>query len=60
MTIKYKNIDLLYSDLTEDLYNLYKKSSYLAIDTEAMGLIHGRDRLCFCLLYTSPSPRDRG
>ena len=50
MTIENKNIDLLYSDLTVDLYNLYKKSSYLAIDTEAMGLI--------CLLYTSPSPRD--
>ena len=46
MTINNKNIDLLYSDLTADLYNLYKKSSYLAIDTEAMGLIHGRDRLC--------------
>ena len=90
MTIENKNIDFLYSDLTVDLYNLYKKSSYLAIDTEAMGLIHGRDRLCLvqicnefkrtscikielntsssphlkalledCLLYTSPSPRDR-
>ena len=46
MTIENKNIDLLYGDLTADLYNLYKKSSYLAIDTEAMGLIHGRDRLC--------------
>ena len=46
MTIENKNIDLLYSDLTADLYNTYKKSSYLAIDTEAMGLIHGRDRLC--------------
>ncbi len=46
MTINNKNIDLLYSDLTADLYNLYKKSSFLAIDTEAMGLIHGRDRLC--------------
>ena len=46
MTIENNNIDLLYSDLTVDLYNLYKKSSYLAIDTEAMGLIHGRDRLC--------------
>ena len=46
MIIENKNIDLLYSDLTTDLYNLYKKSSYLAIDTEAMGLIHGRDRLC--------------
>ena len=46
MTIENKNIDLLYSDLTADLYDFYKKSSYLAIDTEAMGLIHGRDRLC--------------
>ena len=39
MTFENENIDLLYSDLTSDLYNLYKKSSYLAIDTEAMGLI---------------------
>ena len=46
MTIENKNIDFLHSDLTVDLFNLYKKSSYLAIDTEAMGLIHGRDRLC--------------
>jgi len=46
MTIENKNIDFFYSDLTEDSYNLYKKSTYLAIDTEAMGLIHGRDRLC--------------
>ena len=44
MTIENKNIDLLYNDLTADLYNLYKNSTYLAIDTEAMGLIHGRDR----------------
>ena len=46
MTIENKNIDLIYHDLNADLYNLYKKSSYLAIDTEAMGLVHGRDRLC--------------
>ncbi len=46
MTIDNKNIELLYNDLTPDLYSYYKKSSYLAIDTEAMGLIHGRDRLC--------------
>ena len=46
MTFESKNIDLLYNDLTVDLYNIYRKSSYLAIDTEAMGLIHGRDRLC--------------
>ena len=39
MTFENKNIDLLHGDLTADLYNLYKQSSYLAIDTEAMGLI---------------------
>ena len=48
MTIENKNIDLLYSDLTADLYNLYKKSSYLAIDTEAMGLIHELNPLLQC------------
>ena len=46
MTIENKNIDFHNSDLTADLYSLYKNSSYLAIDTEAMGLIHGRYRLC--------------
>ena len=51
MTIENKNIDLLYSDLSSDLYNLYKKSSCLAIDTEAMGLIHGRDRLCLVQIF---------
>ena len=34
------------NDLTEELFNVYKSSKYLAIDTEAMGLCHGRDRLC--------------
>jgi len=46
MAIENKNIELIYNDLTTDLFKLYKKSTYLAIDTEAMGLIHGRDRLC--------------
>ncbi|MCR8539154.1 MAG: ribonuclease D [Prochlorococcus marinus CUG1439] len=46
MSSKNINIDFLYNDLNEDLYKLYRNSSYLAIDTEAMGLIHGRDRLC--------------
>ena len=40
------NIDFFHNDLSSDLYDIYKKSSFLAIDTEAMGLIHGRDRLC--------------
>ena len=43
---KNKKINFSYNDLTTDLYDLYKNSSYLAVDTEAMGLIHGRDRLC--------------
>ena len=34
------------NDLTEELFNVYKSSKYLALDTEAMGLCHGRDRLC--------------
>ena len=43
---KNKKITFSYNDITSDLYNIYKDSSYLAVDTEAMGLIHGRDRLC--------------
>ncbi len=43
---KNKKITILDNDINTDLYNLYKDSSYLAVDTEAMGLIHGRDRLC--------------
>ena len=41
-----KEIHFCTNDLTDNLFNLYKNSSYLAVDTEAMGLIHGRDRLC--------------
>ena len=41
-----KKITFSYNDINSDLYNLYKASSYLAVDTEAMGLMHGRDRLC--------------
>ena len=58
------------NDISNDIFNLYKDSSYLAVDTEAMGLIHGRDRLCLiqicnelnltsCIkieLHTSSSP----
>ena len=43
---KNKKITFSHNDITTDLYNLYKNSSYLAVDTEAMGLMHGRDRLC--------------
>ena len=34
------------NDLSDNLYEKYKSSEYLAADTEAMGLVHGRDRLC--------------
>ena len=34
------------NDLPDDIYDKYKSSEYLAVDTEAMGLVHGRDRLC--------------
>ena len=45
-----KKINFCHNDLNKDLYNLYRNSSYLAVDTEAMGLIHGRDRLCLVQL----------
>ena len=46
MNNKNKKITFTHNDITTDLYDLYKGSSYLAVDTEAMGLVHGRDRLC--------------
>ena len=33
-------------DLNEQTFIQFKQATALAIDTEAMGLIHGRDRLC--------------
>ena len=33
-------------DLDKESANLFARSSTIAVDTEAMGLIHGRDRLC--------------
>ena len=41
-----EKISFCENDLTEELFNAYKSSKYLAVDTEAMGLYHGRDRLC--------------
>ena len=41
-----KEINFCIDDLSDNLFDIYSKSSDLAIDTEAMGLIHGRDRLC--------------
>ena len=41
-----KKFEILDGDLNEEWSNNLKKASKLAIDTEAMGLVHGRDRLC--------------
>ena len=41
-----ETISFCTNDLTEELFKKYRSSKYLAIDTEAMGLYHGRDRLC--------------
>jgi len=41
-----EKISFCENDLTYELFNKYKSSKYLAVDTEAMGLSHGRDRLC--------------
>ena len=45
-----EKISLCQNDLTEDLFNSYQDSKFIAVDTEAMGLIHGRDRLCLIQL----------
>jgi ribonuclease D len=37
---------VLDADLTPEWHELLGRSSALAVDTEAMGLVHGRDRLC--------------
>ena len=41
-----KKISFCQNDINSNLYDTYKCSKYLAVDTEAMGLVHGRDRLC--------------
>ncbi len=41
-----QEVNFFHHDISSDIYNLYQKSKHLAVDTEAMGLIHGRDRLC--------------
>ena len=45
-SIKKNDILFFKNDLSENIYKRYENSKYLAVDTEAMGLIHGRDRLC--------------
>ncbi|MEB3272053.1 MAG: ribonuclease D [Synechococcus sp.] len=38
------------ADLDQEWLDLYGRTGALAVDTEAMGLIHGRDRLCLVQL----------
>ncbi len=41
-----KSFHIFEKDLDESTYNRFSMQNMLAVDTEAMGLIHGRDRLC--------------
>ena len=41
-----KTFHVLDRDLDEKSFQRFSSKNSLAIDTEAMGLIHGRDRLC--------------
>ncbi len=41
-----KSFTVLNEDLNEETSERYMNVNALAVDTEAMGLIHGRDRLC--------------
>ena len=41
-----KTFDVFDKDLSDKVFNMFSNSNVLAIDTEAMGLVHGRDRLC--------------
>jgi ribonuclease D len=40
-------------DLDEEWLHLYRAGTALAVDTEAMGLVHGRDRLCLVQICDS-------
>ena len=43
---KLTSFQVFEKDLDESTAQIFSKKKALAIDTEAMGLIHGRDRLC--------------
>ncbi len=47
------NFKVFDQDLDLAWENRYEKASTLAVDTEAMGLIHGRDRLCLVQICDS-------
>ena len=41
-----KEFAVFNSDLSSEWFEKYRGCTALAVDTEAMGLVHGRDRLC--------------
>ncbi len=45
-----RNFAVFDGDLDEDWFRKFDKNKAIAVDTEAMGLIHGRDRLCLVQL----------
>ena len=47
------NFAVFNRDLNTKWTDLFSKSSLLAVDTEAMGLMHGRDRLCLVQICDS-------
>ena len=48
-----KNFQVCDRDLSEELYQQYLTESEIAVDTETMGLIYQRDRLCLVQLCDS-------
>ena len=46
-------IEIFEKDLNSEWNQKFKSSSVIAVDTEAMGLIHGRDRLCLVQICDS-------
>ena len=48
-----KNFHIFEKDLDANIFNQFCLKRILAIDTEAMGLIHGRDRLCLVQISDS-------
>lgn len=48
-----KNFQVCDRDLSEELYQQYLAESEIAVDTETMGLIYQRDRLCLVQLCDS-------
>ncbi len=48
-----KSFSIFDQDLDKNITNHFSNTSAIAIDTEAMGLVHGRDRLCLVQLCDS-------